>query len=250
MNQQKRIVAITAHLNAPKSSRSGMARSRIDLNKNWLFKEIGPSLVVPEYLPTARFPTDVYADLLYHNIIPDPFRGMNEKGVQWVAERIWEYQTSFETPGDALAAREAVLILEGLDTFARVKLNGEEILQTENMFIRYEIDIKGLLRLEGGNILNITFENPVEKADAAIQRFPNHKWGTMGGEPNRTAVRKAQYHFASRSQAYLENGLLTFDRVGTGAHASSPVVRGSLSVWRHMIIRLWTFTRKLHSVMI
>ena len=70
-----------------------------------------------------------------------------------------------------------------------------EILKTENMFIRYEVEVQMLLHPYADNILEISFENAVEKADEAMKSLPNHKWGTMGGDLKRTAVRKAQYHF-------------------------------------------------------
>ena len=172
-----------------------MARSILELDENWGFKQSGPDAIVPDYLPTARFPTDVYSDLLHHGLIPNPFRGMNEQEVQWVSEKTWLYQTSFQTPKDAFTTRKAMLIFDGLDTFAVVRLNGVEILRTDNMFIRYEVDVRRLLHLETDNVLEIRFENAVEKADNVMKSYPNHKWGTMGGDPKRTAVRKAQYHF-------------------------------------------------------
>lgn len=194
-NHQRRLDAISAQLNTSKPIEHNMARSVLELDKNWLFKQSGPDAIVPEFLPTARFPTDVYSDLLRHNLVPDPFRGMNEQDVQWVSEKTWIYQTSFKTPKDASKASHAVLIFEGLDTFASVKLNGAEILQTDNMFIRYEVEVGRLLHPEADNILEISFEDAVDKADEVMKAFPNHKWGTMGGDPKRTAVRKAQYHF-------------------------------------------------------
>jgi beta-mannosidase len=195
--QQKRIAAISAHFNESKPVRGNMSRSVLELDKNWLFKQLGSDPVVPDFLPTATFPTDVYSDLLHHALIPDPFRGMNEKTVQWVSEETWMYQTSFQTPKSALLARKAMLVFEGLDTFATVKLNGEEILRTENMFIRYEADVRKLLHPDADNVLEITFENAAEEAVKVMTSFPHHKWGTMGGDPKRTAVRKAQYHFVS-----------------------------------------------------
>jgi beta-mannosidase len=94
-----------------------------------------------------------------------------------------------------------VLIFDGLDTFAAVSLNGVEILRTDNMFIQYEVDVSRLLQLKDDNILEIRFENAVERADNVMKSYPNHKWGTMGGDPKRTAVRKAQYHFVGSSKS-------------------------------------------------
>lgn len=193
--QQKRIAAISAHFNASKYGGVDEARSVLRLDKDWLFKQLGADAVVSEFLPTARFPTDIYSDLLHHGLIPDPFRGLNEQDVQWVSEKAWIYRTTFETPKNASKCRKAVLIVEGLDTFATVTLNGKEILSTDNIFIRYDVDVKTLLRPDGANVLEIVFENAVEKAEVVMKSLSYHKWGTMGGNPKRTAVRKAQYHF-------------------------------------------------------
>lgn len=44
-----------------------------------------------EWLP-ASVPGGVHTDLLALGRIPDPFVGDNERRVQWVAERDWEYR--------------------------------------------------------------------------------------------------------------------------------------------------------------
>ena len=203
-NQQRRLAAISAQLNALKDTNNNMARSVVNLDKKWLFKQAGHDAIVPSLLPTANFPTEIYSDLLHHTIIPDPFRGMNEQDVQWVSEKTWVYQISFNTPKIALSARKALLVFEGLDTFATVKLNGTEVLRTENMFIRYEADVIKFLQHDADNILEIIFENATNKADAVMKSLPDHKWGTMGGDPKRTAVRKAQYHFVSALELFRE----------------------------------------------
>lgn len=61
-------------------------------------------------------------------MIPDPHVGMNEAKVQWVHDRDWVYETSFESPLLEDEQR-CVLVLEGLDTFASVELNGERLLE-------------------------------------------------------------------------------------------------------------------------
>jgi beta-mannosidase len=224
-NQQRRLAAISSQLNASQNKKNSMTRSAINLDQNWVFKQSGPDAKVPNFLPTARFPTDVYSDLLHHAIIPDPFRGMNEQDVQWVSEKTWVYRTSFNTPKSVLTARKAFLIFEGLDTFAKVKLNDVEILRTDNMFIKYDIDVKEFLQLTADNILEIIFENPVDEADEVMRRLPNHKWGTMGGDPKRTAVRKAQYHFV-RLPKNDQSTLLRADLglgLGTATHNMWPL---------------------------
>lgn len=61
--------------------------------------------------------------------------------------RDWWYRTSFTAP-DWAAGRGCQLCFDGLATLAEVWLNGERVLQTENMFRSYAVEISSLLRPE------------------------------------------------------------------------------------------------------
>ncbi|KAK6351054.1 hypothetical protein TWF718_004228 [Orbilia javanica] len=160
------------------------------LRSNWTFKETDSS---EEWLETAQFPTNIHLDLIKHNKIPDPFFERNELKVGWVAEKFWTYRTVFNSP-DASAA--SYLAFDGLDTYATVLLNGEEILKSDNMFISHRIDISKLLSKDGGeNELLIHFEPALERAKAIRDAHPEHFWKCWNGDTARLAVRKAQYHF-------------------------------------------------------
>ena len=63
-------------------------------------------------------------------------------------EREWWYRLTFNAPAEAAAAGERLqLVFEGLDTFATVYLNGEEIGEHHNMFRPAAFDVTGRLRL-------------------------------------------------------------------------------------------------------
>ncbi len=100
----------------------------------------------------AQFPTNVHLDLLAHKLIPDPFIGKNELLVQWVGESQWVYKTTFSCPAVAEGAK-AVLAFDGLDTFATVVLNGEKILETDNMFLPERVDVTSVVKEGDGNEL-------------------------------------------------------------------------------------------------
>lgn len=70
----------------------------------------------------------IHLDLLAAKLIPDPFIGQNEASLQWIHGRTWVYTTMFETTV-ARQDERVDLVFEGLDTFATVKLNGEEVLK-------------------------------------------------------------------------------------------------------------------------
>ncbi len=101
-----------------------------------------------EWLP-ANVPGGVHTDLLALGRIPDPFVGDNEKRVRWVAESDWVYRTSFSCSERALSEEKIFLVCDGLDTLATVTLNGHELGHTDNMFRRYQWEIKPLLKAKG-----------------------------------------------------------------------------------------------------
>ena len=170
------------------------ARAVYPINKDWLFKQADKD--DSSYLPVAQFPTNVHLDLMHNNVIPDPFMGKNELEVQWIGERDWVYKTTFETP-DVKSGAKVVLAFDGLDTFATVKLNGQNILETDNMFIPERTDITSVLKSQKGdtNELVITFESAYLKGCERVEEHPEHKWGVWNGDVSRLAVRKAQYHW-------------------------------------------------------
>jgi beta-mannosidase len=121
----------------------------------WHFCQAGAD----EWLP-ATVPGGVHTDLLALGKIPDPFVADNEKKVAWVAEQDWDYRRGFTVRSDMLDAEKFFLVCDGLDTLAEVVLNGQTLGRTDNMYRRYEWEVKELIR-EGENELLIRFRSPV-----------------------------------------------------------------------------------------
>ncbi|KAK9802298.1 putative Beta-mannosidase [Seiridium cardinale] len=168
-------------------------RTVTPIDQQWTFKQADKD--DSTYLPVAQFPTNVHLDLLSHRLIPDPFIGKNELDVQWIGEQVWVYRTVFKTPSGAGSSAKAVLAFDGLDTFATVVLNGETILQTENMFLPERVDVSSILRKDGENELVITFDSAYLRGWKLVEEHPDHKWGCWNGDSSRLAVRKSQYHW-------------------------------------------------------
>lgn len=166
----------------------------IPIDKNWQFKEADKK--DSSYLPVGQFPTNVHLDLLHHKLIPDPYIGKNELEVQWIGETVWVYKTTFSSPEIGSGAK-AVLAFDGLDTFATVVLNGETILETDNMFIPERVDVTKVLKAGGENELVITFDSAYLRGWKLVEKYPDHKWGCWNGDISRLAVRKTQYHWVS-----------------------------------------------------
>lgn len=87
-----------------------------------------------------------------------------------------------------------VLAFDGLDTFATVKLNGETILESDNMFIYHRVDITKKLKSDEKSELEINFKPALAEAQKIKDAHPEHRWVGFNGDMARLAVRKAQYH--------------------------------------------------------
>ncbi|KAJ1326169.1 beta-mannosidase [Microdochium nivale] len=148
-----------------------------------------------EFLSVSQFPTQVHLDLLHHKKIPDPNIGKNELDVQWVGEAEWVYKTSFAAP-EVHTGEKAVLAFEGLDTFATVTLNGQVILETDNMFVPERVEVTRLLKSGSQeNDLIIHFASASERGQQLVDKHPDHTWVCANGDVSRLPVRKAQYHW-------------------------------------------------------
>ncbi|KAL2270800.1 hypothetical protein VTJ83DRAFT_171 [Remersonia thermophila] len=170
-----------------------MARSVVAIDAGWEFRQADKD--DSPFLPVSQFPTNIHLDLLHHGLIPDPFVAKNELDVQWVGEAAWTYRTTFASPAVPAGAR-AVLAFDGLDTFATVKLNGATILESDNMFLPYRVDVSAQLAPEGSsNELSISFDSAYLRGCELVEKYPAHKWGCWNGDTSRLAVRKAQYHW-------------------------------------------------------
>ncbi|WP_196259188.1 beta-mannosidase [Pelagibacterium limicola] len=130
------------------------------------------SLSTPErgYRGEIALPGDVHTALLDAGEIPDPYFGQNEDAVAWVYKTPWSVERSFEVPSE-FARGYITLTLSDVDCIATVSLNGEVIAQTQNQFIRYDIDVTGKVRA-GANTLRIDFAAVPDVAKARADAHP------------------------------------------------------------------------------
>ncbi|WES97914.1 glycoside hydrolase family 2 protein [Chryseobacterium arthrosphaerae] len=153
-------------------------------SENWQFRNSKDQRWLP-----AKVPGTVHLDLMNNKAIPNPFKDENEKKVQWIENEDWDYQTHFSISQKELENQHANLVFNGLDTFSEIYLNGKLLKKTDNMFRKWEIPVKDLLR-KGDNELKITFRSAVEEGKKRAKQVPF----TMPESP-RSFVRKAQYQF-------------------------------------------------------
>ena len=119
----------------------------------------------------AQVPGVVQTDLLRDRLIPDPFDQDNEFRLQWIGLADWEYQTTFQMDASEIDHRHIDLVFDGLDTFADVYLNGQAILHADNMFRRWRIPAKSLVK-PGPNTLRVVLHSPVEKMLPYVKSLP------------------------------------------------------------------------------
>jgi beta-mannosidase len=126
--------------------------------------------------------------------LKDPYIGFNELEARWVNEKSWTYKTVFQKPA-VPAGSCIVLAFDGLDTFAKVKLDGNVILESDNMFLARRVDVTKALEAEGDHVLEIDFDCAFRRAKELRKQDPKHNWASFNGDPSRLSVRKAQYHW-------------------------------------------------------
>ena len=168
------------------------------IDKDWSFKAVDDSMWLP-----ATVPGYVHTDLLNNNIINDPYFRLNEHDLQWIDKKDWEYITTFYVDGDILEKDVVELKFNGLDTYAKVYLNQQLLLETDNMFISYDVSCKKFLK-QGKNTLKVVFESPIriglkkrEKLGYFLPGAENDQseLGGLGDKKVSIFTRKPGYHF-------------------------------------------------------
>ena len=162
----------------------------LEINENWQFRKSGDS----DYL-NAIIPGSVQSNLLRLNKIPDPFVGMNEKDIQSIENENWEFRNNFSMSHKQLEKEYIELKFNGLDTYSEVYLNGHLILETDNMFRHYRVNIKKLAQEK--NTLVIKFYSPIQKVLPKYLSLPYQLPASndMNKQKVSTHVRKAPSHF-------------------------------------------------------
>jgi beta-mannosidase len=136
--------------------------NRMDLGGRWSLTElkITDRKFNPEKIPgkslAAQVPGNVWQDLLAAKKIAHPFYHLNNLKLAWIEERTWCYRKTFRAP--AQVGGRAELVFEGLDTFARIYLNGRPVGTTNNMFHPWRFDVTDTLLAGKANDLVVVFD--------------------------------------------------------------------------------------------
>lgn len=191
------LILLTPFIMACQSKKESSALMTKEINTNWFFKEINGS-----HTGAATVPGTIHTDLINNGIIEDPFYRTNEKQQQWIDKKDWEYSTVLNITPTEFEKNNIVLTFEGLDTYADVFLNDSLILQADNMFRTYEINIKPFVKV-GDNNLKVLLHSPIKKGLELLAASPypypanndQSKNGGLGDKKVSIFTRKAGYHY-------------------------------------------------------
>ncbi|KAJ7498968.1 glycoside hydrolase family 2 protein [Mycena latifolia] len=153
--------------------------------QDWTFTQVGGGEGTKdgEWLQVSQFPTTVHVELLHLKRIPDPVG---------VGESRWAFKTEFDVSATDLSTVHSDLYFEGLDTFAQVTLNGNNILETYNQFLSYRVPVKSYLEV-GKNELVLKFDSAYLRGRELEKK--HGKFNLWNGDSSRLHVRKAQYNY-------------------------------------------------------
>ena len=135
-------------------------------------------------------PGNAQLDLQKNKLISDPFYGMNAEDIRKYEYYEWWYKTKFNFP-EEMKGKRLELLFHGLDTFARIWLNGYYIGGTENMFIPHSFDVTGYVSEQEDNELTVKFSPPQY---AAIGRELSGCFASLGTYES-LWVRKARHTY-------------------------------------------------------
>ena len=158
------------------------------LNDNWYFRHKGQWKI-------SKVPGSVHLDLLFHNEIKDPFIGTNEKDVKWIGEKDWNYKLNFRAEKKIFEQKYILILFEGIDTYSEVFLNGQKILDTNNMFHPYTADVRPLLKTDINELL-IKFRSPINEVLPKMKDL-GYELPADNDQAGKTSphTRKAPYHY-------------------------------------------------------
>ncbi|MGF1483639.1 MAG: glycoside hydrolase family 2 protein [Opitutales bacterium] len=169
----------------------------LELDGTWTLEKADTSETYP-----APVPGSVHDALLEAGALPDAHHGYLERDQRWVGSTTWCYRRTFEIDAATLAEDHCELIFEGLDTFAKIRLNGHLLGKADNMFRRWSFCTKAALRA-GENSLEVILTPASEVMAAGHAQRPLPAWNeaavTTGVEPwgptGRGYVRKQACQF-------------------------------------------------------
>jgi beta-mannosidase len=149
------------------------SHDRVLLHEHWVLhlpegiEELGDSA---GKTIAAKLPGCVHLDLMNAGLIDDPFHSDMEKKLRWVDETEWTYSCRFFSTEEYQAEerKRRQLVFEGLDTFAKVYLDGKLLGVTENMFHPHRFNLPPNFA-PGEHELQVCFDSPLKHVNRIVE---------------------------------------------------------------------------------
>lgn len=167
----------------------------IDLSGEWTLSQWGEGDKARKTGIPIQIPGDTYSALIEAGKIPDPYFGTNELETLWVGQVDWLLFRSVTIEPGFLENRHVFLHIDSLDTVAEIRINGEPVARSDNMFTALRVDIGRYLK-SGENRFGILLRS-AEKRAAELSRqlpYPVPYSAYPVQSPHRNLVRKVQCH--------------------------------------------------------
>ncbi|MBO4367658.1 MAG: glycoside hydrolase family 2 [Clostridia bacterium] len=144
---------------------------RMDLGGKWLLYYapetawIKGGMAFPEDAPCieAQVPGNVELDLYRAGLEPDPFFGTNLYLYRKYEFYMWRYVRRFAVPA-GFAPEEAVLRFGGINTYAKVYLNGCQVGEADNSLTEWEFEVSEHLKRGEENKLEVVIRSAANRA--------------------------------------------------------------------------------------
>lgn len=165
------------------------------LQGRWGLCNANGSLVLEGDVPGC-----VHSALLQQELIEDPYYRFNDMAYRWISLDNWTYSRTFTLPTDISQWQKVNLICEGIDTVSEILLNNVTVGKTDNMFIKYNIDVTNVIKEI--NIIEVRLFSAVwyaaqqSEAYSAYSVPPECPPPVQKGECHGNFIRKEQCSFS------------------------------------------------------
>jgi beta-mannosidase len=142
----------------------------LNLNNGWVLKN-GPRNID---IPNLNVPFSVHSALRREKRIPDPLYRYNDVELRWIAkDNSWTISNMFRIDrSDWLTNSQINLEFYSIDTVAKVYLNDQLILVSNNEFLKYVVENINSKLKQGDNMLRIDFTSAINYAKNLADNYP------------------------------------------------------------------------------
>ena len=164
---------------------------------SWTANRAADMLAASDYIHAGSLPLDVHMPLQEQGIIADPVVADNCFACEWTENKSWWFLRTFTLTEQALAAEALTLVLESLDAYADIFVNGKHLGTHRSAHFPFRAELKGIAA-SGDNTLLVRLTSGLELVDDQIAlTFAPYNAGdrrnSRRGDERRPFLRKPQY---------------------------------------------------------